>query len=79
MQEAICRKRRPDPTNAAEVFHPDTNSWVPTGSMLTLREKAAAVLLKGGKALIVGGEVSGTTANTLEVYHPAAGRFTQAA
>ena len=67
------------PTNAAEIFHPDTNSWTPTGPILTLRQKAAAVLLKNGKALIIGGEVSGAAANTMEVYDPVAGVFTQAA
>jgi large repetitive protein len=66
-------------TNSAEIFHPETNSWTPTGPMLTLRQKAAAVVLKDGTVLVVGGEVSGQMANTLEIYDATEERFHQAA
>ena len=65
-------------TNAAEIFHPDSNTWTPTGPMLTARRGAATVLLKGGTALVVGGDVAGQVINTLEFYNPVAARFDQA-
>jgi hypothetical protein len=66
-------------TNAAEIFHPDSNTWTPTGPMLTARRRAAAVRLNDGKILIAGGEVSGQVINTFEIYDPVENRFEQAA
>ena len=66
-------------TNAAEIFHPDTNTWTPAGPMLTARRGAAIILMNDGKALVAGGEVSGQAITTFEIYDPAESRFEQAA
>ena len=66
-------------TNAAEIFHPDANSWTPAGPMLTARRSAAIILLNNGKALVAGGEVCGQAITTFEIYDPAEGRFEPAA
>ena len=65
-------------TNSAEIFHPDANSWTATGTMLTARTDAAAILLRNGKVLVASGESGGAAANTLEIYDPAQRRFEQA-
>lgn|SRR5439155_2449993 len=64
-------------TNAAEIFHPDANSWTPAGPMLTARRSAAIILLNNGKALVAGG--SGQAITTFEIYDLADNRFEQAA
>jgi hypothetical protein len=46
--------------------------------LLTGRANASAVLLKDGKALIIGGEANGRVIDTLEFYDPVSGRFEQA-
>jgi hypothetical protein len=62
----------------AEIYHPDTNTWTDTLPLLRARRGASAVLLKNGKALIVGGEADGRVIDTLEFYDPTTGRFEQA-
>jgi hypothetical protein len=64
--------------NSAEIYHPDTNTWTETLPLLSARRSASAVLLKNGKALIVGGEAGGRVIDTLEFYDSATGRFEQA-
>jgi len=66
------------PTSAAEIFHPDSGEWTPTGPLLTPRRRASAVLLSDGKVLIAGGEAAGHTLDTFEIYDPVAGLFEQA-
>ena len=63
------------PTNSAEIYHPDTDTWSTTGAMLTARTYAAAILMNDGRALIAGGQSSGQIANTLEIYDPSDGHF----
>ena len=63
------------PLNSAEIFHPDTGRWTLTGAMLAARVGASAVLLADGRALVVGGQIDGQPAATLEIYDPARGRF----
>ena len=65
-------------TNAAEKYQPTTNTWTTTGSMLTARTNAAAILMNDNQVLIAGGETFGEIANTLEIYDPVAGRFRMA-
>src|SRR5262245_50443337 len=43
------------PTNTVEIYDPDVGVWRPTTSMTVARANHAAVLLRDGKVLVVGG------------------------
>jgi hypothetical protein len=61
----------------AEIYDPSTRRFATTGSLITARSDAEAVLLRNGKVLIAGGS-SGTDWNRLasaELYDPATGKF----
>jgi Kelch motif/Galactose oxidase, central domain len=63
---------------SAEIFDPATGKFTPTGAMTTPRHKHAAILLRSGKVLIVGGSDNrdwhGEYASA-EIYDPASGTF----
>lgn len=63
------------PTNSAEIFHTDTGQWTLTGAMLAARTGASALLLADGRVLVIGGQIGGQPADTLEIYDRARGRF----
>lgn len=58
----------------ADIYHPATNSWSPTGPMHTPRCGHTATLLTNGDVLVAGG--AGLT--SAEVYHPASGTWSAA-
>jgi hypothetical protein len=73
-------------SNRAVLFDPSQNTFAPTGSLLWARDVHAAVRLKDGRVLMVGGdgwacapngsfcEFSGSVAEA-EIYDPVAGTF----
>lgn len=64
---------------SAELFDPATGKFTPAGQMTVARHKHAAILLRGGSVLIVGGSDNrdwrGEYASA-ELYDPSAGSFT---
>jgi hypothetical protein len=56
---------------AAELYDPSTGQFTPTGSMDRARSFGAAVLLRDGRVLIVGG-----AATAAEIYDQTTGKFT---
>ncbi|MGH2546364.1 MAG: Kelch repeat-containing protein [Actinomycetota bacterium] len=65
-----------NPVDSAEVYHPTTGTFSPTGSMGTVRQGPAAASLPGGRVLIAGGiGASMNFLDTAEVYDPATGTF----
>ena len=64
----------------AQIYDPVTGSFSATGSMITSRSGAAAVLLRDGRVLFVGGDnFDNGFAATLEIYDPESGQFVAAA
>ena len=61
-------------TNTADLYDPATGKFVPTGTMNVARSGHAAVLLPGGKVLIVGAWNSPGPTDA-EIYDPVAGTF----
>ncbi|MGB2620784.1 MAG: kelch repeat-containing protein [Candidatus Acidiferrum sp.] len=63
---------------SAEIFDPATGEFTRTGALTTARHKHAAILLRSGKVLIVGGSDNrdwhGEYASA-EIYDPASGTF----
>ena len=70
------------PQASAEIFDPVTRRWSPAGSLAEPRFGQAAVALKGGLVLVVGGEQqdrNGTThLASAELFNPATGRWSSA-
>ena len=67
---------------SAELYHPATGRFTATGSLHAARDSFAATRLRGGEVLIAGGNDSFSGTGFLavvELYDPAAGRFTTAA
>jgi hypothetical protein len=64
-------------TETAELFDPATNRFIPTGNLATPRHKHAAVRLRDGKVLVIGGADSRLRGfyNSAELYDPATGGF----
>ncbi|MCP4723652.1 MAG: hypothetical protein GY863_01375, partial [bacterium] len=52
-----------------EEYDPNTNTWAPKDTMLTIRENFAGDILSD-KLIIIGGEASGTKLKTVEAYKP---------
>jgi Galactose oxidase, central domain len=62
---------------SAELFHPTTGKFTPTGAMSAPRVFFTATLLGDGKVLIAGGDNRyGTTYATAQLFDPATGIFT---
>src|SRR5262249_59575392 len=57
----------------AELYDPESGSWVTTGSLNTGRFDHTANLLPNGKALVAGGE--GAALASAELYDPASGTW----
>jgi len=64
-------------TQTAELFDPATNRFAATGSLSAPRHKHAAVRLRDGKVLVIGGADSRLRGfyNSAELYDPATGNF----
>src|SRR5262249_48035296 len=64
-------------TETAELFDPATNRFTATGNLATPRHKHAAVRLRDGKVLVIGGADSRLRGfyNSAELYDPATGKF----
>ena len=65
-------------TAVSELYDPVSNSWSTTGSLNTARYYHAAVLLKSGKVLAIGGS-AGTPTTSCELYDPLTSTWTSAA
>jgi N-acetylneuraminic acid mutarotase len=61
----------------ATLYNPATGKWTATGSMSHARYAFPAVLLPGGKVLVVGG-YGGGELSSAEVYDPATGEWSSA-
>ncbi|MFA6029286.1 MAG: kelch repeat-containing protein [Elusimicrobiota bacterium] len=56
-------------TRSAELFFPETGTWVPTSQMVSSRSYHTSVLLPDGNVLVAGGyDASGNYLNTAEIY-----------
>ncbi len=64
-------------TQTAELFDPVTNRFTATGGLAVPRHKHAAVQLRDGKVLVIGGADSRLRGfyNSAELYDPATGKF----
>ena len=66
--------------NQAELYDPQTEAWTATAPMSTPRAAHAAVKLKDGRVLVVGGETfGGVFVNTAEIFDPQSETWTPAA
>jgi len=62
---------KPDtPTNSADLFDPETETWAPAGSMNAARAGHAAIVLRGNRGvLVMGGLVQPPAAtNSVDIF-----------
>ena len=64
------------PSDTAELFDPDTQTFAATASLTSARVEHSATLLPNGKVLIAGGEGHSTYLKTAELFDPQSGTFT---
>lgn len=67
-----------NPTTSAEIFNPFTGNRSYTGSMITARTGAEAILLSNGKVLVYGGvssSVGSIAITSLEIFDPSTETF----
>lgn len=62
----------------AEIFDPDTATFLETGAMKHAREHHGAARLSDGRVLVAGGETRAGFVLAMEIYNPSAGTFTEA-
>jgi hypothetical protein len=67
------------PTDNAELYDPDSNTWAPTASLITARYGHFATLLPSGKVLVVGGFGPDESSPGAELYDPATETWSAAA
>jgi len=60
---------------SSELYDPATETWTPTGDLVTGRSEHEAVLLNTGQVLVVGGVGNDGTVATAELYNPATGSW----
>jgi hypothetical protein len=60
---------------SAEIYHPATGTFSPTGSLATARIGHTAILLADGTVLVMGGISSTTIPASAEIYRPTTGTF----
>jgi DNA-binding CsgD family transcriptional regulator/N-acetylneuraminic acid mutarotase len=67
----------------ATIYNPGTNTWSPTGPMVTQCAEAKSVLLPNGDVLVAGGispaDLQNRSINNTEIYDPGADTWTAAA
>jgi hypothetical protein len=64
------------PLASAELFNPESSTFVPTGSLATARTRHTATLLNSGKVLVAGGaDSTGTSLSSAELYDSGTGSF----
>jgi Galactose oxidase, central domain len=69
-------RRNQDFYRSAELYDPATGEFQSTGAMSLARVGHAAVLLRSGKVLVVGGWVGMDSTDYAELYDLATGKFT---
>jgi len=75
----IDNNNPPNVLASAEVYSPSTGTWKLTGSMAQARQQFAAVVLKTGKVLVVGGlGASNIVLSGAELYNPLTGTWSSA-
>lgn len=68
-------------TRAAAIYHPRSERWTKTGSLITARSEGAVARLPHGRVLVAGGYGPHLCVqmDSAEIYHPRGGRWTQTA
>jgi len=71
--------------HSCEIYDPETNEWTFTGSMVTSRSDFACCALGDGRIAVFGGsddvqsgKVTGKVLDTIELYDPVTGEWTEA-
>src|ERR1044072_6026482 len=67
-------------TASAELYDPETGTWMTTGSLSRYRSGSTSTLLPNGEVLITSGvDREGQALVSAELYHPASGIWTETA
>ena len=74
-----------DLLDSCEIYDPNTNAWTLTGSMITSRGDFAFCALADGRVAVFGGcddvkagKAAGNVPDTIEIYDPTTGEWTEA-